>query len=84
MDFFYRQHTILVMFLSIFQKREIIAHTYSWHHKNKTLYYIRMYWMIIWQPTVREQQIIFEYFRKWPLPNKLFAKLNFIYDAMVV
>ena len=40
MDFFYRLHTILVMFLSIFQKREIIAHTYSWHHKNKTLYYI--------------------------------------------
>ena len=33
---------------------------YSWHHKNKTLLYIRMYWTNFWQPTVREEQQIFE------------------------
>ena len=45
--------------------REGIALTggkYSRHHKNKTIYYICMYWTNLWQPTVHVQQNIFENF----------------------
>ena len=52
---------------------------YSWHNKNKSLKYIRMYWTNLWQPTVRVQQNIL-----WKFIAHIFTLLSAPFGSKLV